>query len=101
MVHPPWDFVAVAVLALLVTWVVSRRAGLRRSRMLASLLVLAGLGFGWFYVEAAGDRAAKDLERLISTMAPTYAAELELETRARRSALPGDDRGREALAGEQ
>ena len=78
MVHPPWDFVAVAVLALLVTWVVSRRAGLRRSRMLASLLVLAGLGFGWFYVEAAGDRAAKDLERLISTMAPTYAAELEL-----------------------
>jgi len=78
MVHPPWDFVVVAALALVVTLVVSRRARLRRSRYLAPALVLAALAVGWFYVEASGNRAAEDLERLISTMAPTYAAELEL-----------------------
>ncbi len=78
MVHPPWDFVFVAVLAAAATIAVTRRAALRRSRNLAFLLLFAGLGLGWLYVEAAGKRAASDLERLISAMAPTYARELEL-----------------------
>jgi signal transduction histidine kinase len=77
-VHPPWDFVFVAVLALLATSLVARRAGLRRSRNLAWAFLLVVLASGWFLVEAAGRRAAKDLERLISAMAPTYARELEL-----------------------
>lgn len=75
---PPWDFVVVAFLATLATAVVAVRAGLRRSRALAWLGLLAGLGVGWFYVDAAGKHAAADLERLISAMAPTYAQELEL-----------------------
>ena len=78
MVHPPWDFVFLAVLAAVATAVVARRAGLRRSRKFAFPLLLAGLGLGWLYVEAAGKRATQDLERLISAMAPTYALELEL-----------------------
>ncbi|MEO8195569.1 MAG: ATP-binding protein [Thermoanaerobaculia bacterium] len=77
MVHPPWDFVLVAGIALAATIAVARRAGLRRSRNLAWVLLVVVLASGWFYVEAAGARAAADLERLVSAMAPTYAGELE------------------------
>ena len=77
MVHPPWDFVFVAALAFAATVVVARQAGLRRSRNLAFGFLLIVLVPGWFYVEAAGERAAGNLERLVSAMAPTYAAELE------------------------
>ena len=78
MVHPPWDFVFVAILATGATFAVARRAGLRRSRNLAWLSLFGVLGLGWLYVEAYGRRAAVELERLISAMAPTYARELEL-----------------------
>ena len=77
MVHPPWDFVFAAVVACAATVVVARQAGLRRSRNLAWILLLVVLVPGWFYVEAAGDRAAAELERLVSAMGPTYAGELE------------------------
>jgi signal transduction histidine kinase len=92
VVHPPWDFVFVAALAAVATLAGVERAGLRRSRTLAWLLLLAGLGVGWIYVEAAGRRAADDLERLISAMAPTYARELERMGHANLDlATPPDD----------
>ena len=78
MVHPPWDFILVAVLATVATSVVARRAGLQRSRNLAWIFLVVSLGLGSLYVNAAGNRAAKDLERMISAMAPTYARELEI-----------------------
>ncbi len=77
MVHPPWDFVCVAVVACAATVVVALQTGLRRSRNLAWVLLLVVLVPGWFYVEAAGNRAAAELERLVSAMGPTYAGELE------------------------
>ncbi len=77
MVHPPWDFVCVAVVACAATVVVALQSGLRRSRNLAWVLLLVVLVPGWFYVEAAGNRAAEELERLVSAMGPTYAGELE------------------------
>ncbi len=76
--NPPWDFVLVAVLATAATIVAARRAHLQRSRILAFATLFAALAVGYLYVEAAGRRAASDLERLISAMAPTYARELEL-----------------------
>lgn len=78
MLHPPWDFAFVAAIAMAATFVVARQAGLRRSRNLAWVAVVVVLACGWFYVEAAGRRAAAELERLVSAMAPTYARELEL-----------------------
>lgn len=78
MVHPPWDFVIVAAIAVVTTVVVGWRSGMRRSRNLAWAFLLIVLVPGWFYVEAAGARASGELERLISAMAPTYARELEL-----------------------
>ena len=75
--HPPWDFFLIGALALAATGVVARRAGLRRSRNVAWVLLLVVLVLGWFYVEAAGKRAAAELERLVSAMGPTYAGELE------------------------
>ncbi len=77
MFHPPWDFLLVAILAVMTTIFVARRARLKRSRHLAWILLAVVLGLGWLYVEAVGKRAANDLERLISAMAPTYARELE------------------------
>jgi signal transduction histidine kinase len=78
MLHSPWDFVLVAALVTALMVLVARLAGLRRSRHIAWILLVLVLGFGWFYVESAGERAARDLERLVSSMAPTYARELEL-----------------------
>ncbi|MEO7793873.1 MAG: ATP-binding protein [Thermoanaerobaculia bacterium] len=76
--HPAWDFVIFAVVAALATIVVARQARLKRSRLLAFGLLALGLVLGCLFVDAAGRHAANDLELLISSMAPTYAGELEL-----------------------
>jgi len=77
-VNPPWDFILVAIVASVATVAAARRAHLLRSRILVFVILALGLGLGCFYVDAAGRRAASDLERLVSAMAPTYARELEL-----------------------
>ncbi|MEO8277696.1 MAG: ATP-binding protein [Thermoanaerobaculia bacterium] len=92
--NPPWDFLLVALTAVLGTAVLARKARLHRSRLLALVALIVGLVTGWFYVESAGRRAADDLERLVSAMAPTYAAELERMGHSRIGpTTPPDDPG--------
>lgn len=74
----PWDYLLFAGIAILATLVLARRLAMRRSRQLALGLVAVVLVAGAWYVGAAGRRAASEVERLVSAMAPTYAREIEL-----------------------
>ncbi len=87
LLAPPWDFVLLAAAALGGTFALATVTRQRHSRWLAFATLAGGLALGWFGIEQAGRRAAREVERLVGAMAPTYARELELLGHA---ALPLD-----------
>lgn len=87
LLPPPWDFVLLAAAALAGTCGLAAVTRQRRSRWLAFATLAVGLALAWFAIEQAGRRAAREIERLVGAMAPTYARELELMDHA---ALPLD-----------
>lgn len=76
--NAPWDFLLFAAIATFIAALLARRLALRRSGQLSLALAAVVLLLGAWYVDAAGRRAAAEVERLVSAMAPTYARELEL-----------------------
>src|SRR6187431_2555172 len=73
----PRDLIAFYVVAIVATVAVVRLARLRQSARGAWAALAVVLGAGYFYVEATGRREAREVERLVSAMAPTYASEIE------------------------
>jgi len=73
----PWDLIAFDVAAIVATVAVVRVAQLRQSARLAFATLAAALVLGYFYVEGSGGRERREVERLVSALAPTYAAEIE------------------------
>ena len=88
----PWDLIAFDVAAIVATVAVIRVARLRESARIAWGALAALLLLGYFYVEGSGRRERGEVERLVSAMAPTYAAEIERlgHSRLRLDAPPDD-----------
>src|SRR5262245_39826070 len=88
----PWDLIAFDVAAALATFAVVRVARLRQSASGAWVALAAFLVLGYFYVEGSGNRERREVERLVSAMAPTYAGEIERlgHSRLRLDAAPDD-----------
>lgn len=74
----PWDFLIFAALGCAGSMALARllRFGPRRWLVAFSLL-LAALVAGWFSARQAGRAAAREIERLVGALGPTYARELE------------------------
>jgi signal transduction histidine kinase len=76
--RPPWDFVLFAAVAVAAALATIRGAKLARSGALVLGALVVLLGSGWFYVRSEGRRESREIERLVSMLATTYARELEL-----------------------